>query len=430
MDSLSPSAARLLPRDLRATYDKVLAGERLSESDALFLFRHRDLNALGVLANIPRERKNGNVATYIRNLYVNYSNHCILSCQFCAFSAKKRDPHAFELSIDAIAEKVKVGLAHGITEVHMVGGLHPTLPASWYLELLQTLRALDPNLFLKAFTAIEIRHLADRIFKKPLHETLGLLKDAGLGALTGGGAEIFDQGVRDTICRGKESAEEWLEVHEVWHGMGMRSTATMLFGHVETLEQRVEHLRLLRQLQDRTAGFTAFIPFAFVPETTALAHIPPTTAADELRTLAVSRLYLDNFEHITAYWISFGLPLASIALNYGVDDLHGTIMEEKIFHMAGATTPLAQTHSAFEKVIREAGREPVPRDTWYRRLATAGGPSNAGVGSSNAGVGSSNAGVGSSHAGVGSSHAGVGSSHAGVGQPASEAPREVVSGRE
>ena len=366
----SPSAAALLiPAELRPIHEKVRAGARLTEEDALFLFKHQDLNALGTLANIPRERLNGNVATYIRNLYVNYSNHCILSCQFCAFSAKKRDPHAFELSIEEIASKVRKGLEHGITEVHMVGGLHPTLPASWYIELLQTLRALDPNLFLKAFTAIEIRHLADRIFKKTVPETLTLLKDAGLGALTGGGAEIFDPAVRDRICRGKESAEEWLEVHEIWHGMGMRSTATMLFGHIETLEQRVEHLRLLRALQDRTKGFTAFIPFAFVPETTDLAHIPPTTAADELRTLAVSRLYLDNFEHITAYWISFGLPLAALSLNYGVDDLHGTIMEEKIFHMAGAKTPQSQSQKSFEQAIREAGRDPVPRDTWYRRIS-------------------------------------------------------------
>jgi aminodeoxyfutalosine synthase len=377
MNSFSPVAARLLPAELRPIYEKVVAQVRLSEDDALHLFRHHDLNALGTLANIPRERKNGNVATFIRNLYVNYSNHCILSCQFCAFSAKKRDPHAFELSIEQIAEKVKVGLENGITEVHMVGGLHPTLPATWYVDLLQTLRALDPHLFLKAFTAIEIRHLADRIFKKPLYDTLSILKDAGLGALTGGGAEIFDQGVRDQICRGKESAEEWLEVHETWHGMGMRSTATMLFGHIETLQQRVEHLRLLRTLQDKTAGFTAFIPFAFVPETTALAHIPATTAADELRTLAVSRLYLDNFDHITAYWISFGLPLAALALNYGVDDLHGTIMEEKIFHMAGAQTPLAQSQAAFERAILEAGREPVARDTWYRRMSSTGGSTGA-----------------------------------------------------
>ena len=361
-------AARLLPGDLRPVYERVLAGERIGEAEALLLFKHRDLNALGTIANVLRERKNGQFATYIRNLYVNYSNVCILSCQFCAFGAKKRDAHAFELSIPEMAAKVRQGVKQGITEVHMVGGLHPSLPAAWYVELLQTLRALDPNLFLKAFTAIEIRHLAERVFKKSISETLEILRAAGLGAITGGGAEIFDPVVRDRICRGKESAEEWLEVHEIWHRMGMRSTATMLFGHVETLEQRVDHLRRLRELQDRTGGFSAFIPFAFVPETTDMAHIQPATAAEELRTLAVSRIYLDNFDHITAYWISFGLPLAALSLNYGVDDLHGTIMEEKIFHMAGATTPVGQTQAAFEKAIREAGRIPVPRDTWYRRL--------------------------------------------------------------
>jgi aminodeoxyfutalosine synthase len=366
--SRSPLAARFLPPELRSIYSQVVNGGRIDESQALELMHHGDLNAIGTIANVVRERINGNVATYIRNLYVNYSNICVLSCQFCAFGARKRDAHAFEFSHDDIVAKVRVGLQGGITEVHMVGGLHPTLTSEWYVQLIQKLRELDGNLFIKAFTAIEIRHLAERIFKKSIQETLQILKDAGLGALTGGGAEIFDAGVRDQICRGKETAQEWLEVHRIWHQMGMRSTATMLFGHVETLEQRVEHMSQLRILQDETRGFTAFIPFAFVPETTDMAHIQPTTAADELRTLAVSRIYLDNFEHITAYWISFGLPLASVALNYGVDDLHGTIMEEKIFHMAGAKTPVAQTQKAFEKAIREAGRDPVPRDTWYRRL--------------------------------------------------------------
>ena len=366
--SRSPLAARFLPPELRSIYSQVVDGGRIDESQALKLMHHGDLNAIGTIANVVRERINGNVATYIRNLYVNYSNICVLSCQFCAFGARKRDAHAFEFSHDDIVAKVRVGLQGGITEVHMVGGLHPTLTSEWYVQLIQKLRELDGNLFIKAFTAIEIRHLAERIFKKSIQETLQILKDAGLGALTGGGAEIFDAGVRDQICRGKETAQEWLEVHRIWHQMGMRSTATMLFGHVETLEQRIEHMSQLRILQDETRGFTAFIPFAFVPETTDMAHIQPTTAADELRTLAVSRIYLDNFEHITAYWISFGLPLASVALNYGVDDLHGTIMEEKIFHMAGAKTPVAQTQKAFEKAIREAGRDPVPRDTWYRRL--------------------------------------------------------------
>ncbi len=366
--SRSSLAARFLPPELRSIYRQVVDGCRIDEGQALELMRHGDLNAIGTIANVVRERMNGNVATYIRNLYVNYSNICVLSCQFCAFGARKRDSHAFEFSHDDVVAKVRDGLQKGITEVHMVGGLHPTLTQEWYVQLIQKLRSLDKNLFIKAFTAIEIRHLAERIFKKSIHETLSTLKDAGLGALTGGGAEIFDSAVRDQICRGKETAEEWLEVHRIWHQMGMRSTATMLFGHVETFEQRIEHMRQLRALQDETRGFTAFIPFAFVPETTDMAHILPTTAADELRTLAVSRIYLDNFHHITAYWISFGLPLAAIALNYGVDDLHGTIMEEKIFHMAGAKTPIAQTQKAFEKAIREAGRDPVPRDTWYRRL--------------------------------------------------------------
>ncbi|MDP9292499.1 MAG: aminofutalosine synthase MqnE, partial [Verrucomicrobiota bacterium] len=221
---------------------------------------------------------------------------------------------------------------------------------------------------IKAFTAIEIRHLARRIFKKSIRETLGILRDAGLNSLTGGGAEIFDATIRDQICRGKESAEEWLEVHRTWHEMGGRSTCTMLYGHIETAAQRVDHLRQLRELQDETAGFTGFIPFAFVPETTELAHVKPASAFDELRNLAVSRIYLDNIDHITAYWVSLGLPLAQISLAYGVDDLHGTIMEEKIFHMAGATTPQEQTVETLRRAIREAGRVPMQRDSYYEPI--------------------------------------------------------------
>jgi len=358
----------VIPTDLRSIAEKVERQERLSEADALQLYHSNDLNALGVMASTVRERKNGNVATYILNRYINYSNICILSCQFCAFAAKKRDAHAFERSIDDIIAAVEESLASGITEVHMVGGLHPTLSQDWYLELLTRLRALDPQIVLKAFTAIEVRHLAQRIFKRSIPETLAILKDAGLGALTGGGAEIFDPQVRDELCRGKESAEEWLEVHRIWHNMGGRSTCTMLYGHIETLEQRVDHLRQLRELQEETGGFTGFVPFAFEPNTTALAHVKPASAVEQLRNLAVSRIYLDNFDHITAYWVSTGLPLAQVSLNYGVDDLHGTIMEEKIFHMAGAKTPQEQTVEALEHVIREAGREPVQRDSYYHHL--------------------------------------------------------------
>ncbi len=287
------------------------------------------------MASTVRERKNGNIATYILNRYINYSNVCILSCQFCAFAARKRDAHAFELATDEILSAVRDALALGITEVHMVGGLHPSLKKEWYLDLLQKLRALDPDLIIKAFTAIEIRHLAQRVFKMSIAETLALLRDAGLGALTGGGAEIFDAAVRDEICRGKETAAEWLDVHRTWHQMGGRSTATMLYGHIEKTEHRVDHLRQLRALQDETAGFTGFVPFAFEPQTPILAHVARASAVEQLRDLAVSRLYLDNFDHLTAYWVSMGLPLAQLSLSYGVDDLHGTIMEEKIFHMAG-----------------------------------------------------------------------------------------------
>ena len=364
--------AALLGRELRPIYDKVRAGARITDAEALTLYQSHDLNALGAMADLVRERRNGNVATYLLNRYINYSNVCILSCQFCAFAAKKRDAHAFELAIPEVVETTRKALEQGITEIHMVGGLHPTLKAEWYLDLLRSLKALDPNLHLKCFTAIEARHLADRVFRLPLGETLGRLREAGLGSLTGGGAEIFDPAIRERICRGKETAEEYLEVHRTWHRMGGRSTCTMLFGHIETLAQRVDHLRRLRGLQDETGGFTGFIPFAFVPEGTTrdLRDIRPTTGFDELRNLAVSRIYLDNFEHITAYWVSMGLPLAQVALGYGVDDLHGTIMEEKIFHMAGAKTPQEQTVATLENAIREAGREPMQRDSHYNRIAS------------------------------------------------------------
>ncbi|HME88959.1 MAG TPA: aminofutalosine synthase MqnE [Chthoniobacterales bacterium] len=365
----------LIPKELRPIAEKIEAGSRISDADGLALYRANDLNALGMIANVVRERKNGNFATYIHNRYINYSNICVLSCQFCAFAAKKRDAHAFEHAPSEIIQAVADALPLGITEVHMVGGLHPTLKREWYLDLLRGLRALDPNLHIKAFTAIEVRHLAERIFKISIPETLALLRENGLGSITGGGAEIFDAAVRAKICRGKETAEEWLDVHRIWHRMGGRSTCTMLYGHIETLEQRVDHLRQLRQLQDETGGFSGFVPFAFEPQTTVLAHIKRASAIEELRNLAVSRIYLDNIDHLTAYWVSMGLPLAQVSLSYGVDDLHGTIMEEKIFHMAGATTPQRQSVATLEHAIREAGRTPAQRDSYYRLLNGARGKS-------------------------------------------------------
>ena len=348
--------------------EKAESGERLTTAEGIYLFEKAELNQLGQLADRVRERKVGQRASYVVNRYLNYSNVCILSCQFCAFARKKREPGTFEYSVEELTEAARKSVAQGITEIHIVGGLHPSLPYPFYLEMLRSLAALEPRPVLKVFTAIEIRHLAERVAKKSIEEVLAELKEAGLGSLTGGGAEIFDAGVRDRICRGKETAEEWLEVHRIWHGLGGRSTATMLYGHVETPAQRVAHLEKLRALQDETGGFTGFVPFAFEPSQTRLADlgkIRRASALEELRVIASSRLILDNFDHITAYWISTGLPLAQVALSYGADDLHGTIEEEKIFHMAGAQTPLGQTKGNLERAIREAGRQPVQRDTYY-----------------------------------------------------------------
>ncbi|MEJ0090392.1 MAG: radical SAM protein [Limisphaerales bacterium] len=390
--------------ELRDIYDKVVAGERISDADALRLFETKDLNALGAIADFVRQRKIGNRASFIINRYINYSNYCILSCEFCSFSRKKRDADGFQLSIEEIVQKAREALKLGITELHIVGGLHPSLPFSYYTDMLKALSALNeetgsarapraavdapstangktddgassatregaraPRLHLKCFTAIEILHLA-WLGKKTVLETLTELKNAGLASLTGGGAEIFRKEVRSQIAKGKESAEEYLDVHRTWHKLGQRSTCTMLYGHVETMADRVDHLRQLRALQDETNGFTALIPLAYQPEGNDIPVEHPPTGFDSLRTIAVSRIYLDNFPHITAYWIGLGLKLAQVALSYGADDIHGTIIEEHIFHMAGATSPQLQTEADMIKAIREAGRTPVQRNTFYEPI--------------------------------------------------------------
>ena len=416
---------------LRDLFDKVAAGERISEADALRLFESKDLNAVGAIADLACQKKVGNRASYILNRYINYSNYCILSCQFCSFARKKRDADGFELTIPQMVEKARAALKLGITELHIVGGLHPSLTFSYYTDMLKALRALDssdgvrpssaaatsatPNasvnssaesclftaapgdgrtptrLHLKCFTAIEILHLA-WLAKKSVEQTLRELKAAGLDSLTGGGAEIFRPEVRSAIARGKESAEEYLDVHRTWHKLGGRSTCTMLYGHVESLADRVDHLRQLRALQDETrangfgvpasagseppeggtpsgpGGFVGFVPLPYQPEDNDIPVEKPPTGFDALRTIAVSRIYLDNFDHITAYWVGLGLKLAQVALSYGADDLHGTIIEEHIFHMAGATSPQLQTEAEMIKAIREAGRTPVQRNTFYEPI--------------------------------------------------------------
>ncbi|HEV2692366.1 MAG TPA: aminofutalosine synthase MqnE [Verrucomicrobiae bacterium] len=362
--------------ELRDIYDKVVAGERITDADALRLFETRDINALGAIADFVRAKKNGNRASYIINRYINYSNYCILSCQFCSFSRKKRDADGFQFSVEEIVEKARQALKLGITELHIVGGLHPSLPFSFYIDMLKALKTLDARLQLKCFTAIEILHLA-WLAKKSVEQTLIELKAAGLESLTGGGAEIFRKEVRSAIAKGKESAEEYLDVHRTWHKLGGRSTCTMLYGHVETLADRVDHLRQLRALQDETNGFTALIPLAYMPDNNDIPVTTPPTGYDSLRTIAVSRIYLDNFPHLTAYWIGLGMKLAQVALSYGADDIHGTIIEEHIFHMAGATSPQLQTEADMIKAIREAGRTPVQRNTFYEPLKVLDNPAAA-----------------------------------------------------
>ena len=358
--------------ELRDLYDKVAAGERISETDALRLFESKDLNSVGAIADLARQVRLGaaaNRASYIINRYINYSNYCILSCQFCSFARKKRDADGFQFTVEEIVQKAREAMRLGITELHIVGGLHPSLPFSYYTDMLKALRALEPKLQLKCFTAIEILHLA-WLARKSVVDTLQELKAAGLDSLTGGGAEIFRKEVRSAIAKGKESAEEYLDVHRTWHRLGGRSTCTMLFGHVESLADRVDHLRQLRALQDETHGFVGFVPLPYQPENNEIPVRHPPTGFDVLRSIAVSRIYLDNFDHLTAYWVGMGLKLAQVALSYGADDLHGTIIEEHIFHMAGATSPQLQTEAEMIKAIREAGRTPVQRNTFYEPIKT------------------------------------------------------------
>ncbi len=359
--------------ELRDLYEKIAAGQRISEADALRLFESKDLNTVGAVAELARQRKVGRRASYLLNRYINYSNYCILSCQFCSFARKLRDADGFQLTVEEIVQKAREALHLGITELHIVGGLHPSLPFSYYTDMLRALRALDARLQLKCFTAIEVLHLA-WLAKKSVTETLCALKEAGLDSLTGGGAEIFHKEVRSAIARGKESAEEYLDVHRTWHGLGGRSTCTMLYGHVESPADRVDHLRQLRALQDETHGFVGFVPLPYHPENNDIPVEHPPTGFDTLRTIAVSRVYLDNFDHITAYWVGLGLKLAQVALSYGADDLHGTIVEEHIFHMAGAQSPQLQTEAEMIKAIREAACIPVQRNTFYEPILVWEGP--------------------------------------------------------
>ncbi len=360
MPELHISDARLEP-----IAKKVLAGVRLDAADGLALYRSPDLLAVGWMANHVREKRHGKTTYFNINRHINPTNVCTAHCRLCAFGRSPDAPGAYTYALDEVWQRAAEGVAEGATEFHIVGGLHPDLPFEYYLDLIRGLKQRFPQVHLKVFTMVEIGYLS-RITKLSVRDVLVKLKEAGVDSMPGGGAEIFNPRVRKVICDHKTSGRQWLDIARTAHELGLRSNATMLFGHIETPEERVEHLLLLRQLQDETHGFVAFIPLEFHPENTALAHLPKPTGYDDLKCIAVSRLLLDNFEHIKAYWIMLTPRIAQIALKFGANDMDGTVIEEKIYHDAGATTPQELTRSELERLIREAGFEPVERDTLYR----------------------------------------------------------------
>jgi aminodeoxyfutalosine synthase len=346
---------------------KVMAGGRLTPGDGLALYQSPDLLAIGWLANHVREKRHGAVCYFNVNRHINPTNVCVAHCKLCAFGRSPEAPGAYTFALEEIWQRAEQGLREGATEFHLVGGLHPDLPFAYFLDLIRGLKARCPGVHLKAFTMVEVGYFA-RISKLSIHDTLVALKDAGVDSLPGGGAEIFNPRVRKIICDHKVSGQQWLNIARAAHQIGLRSNATMLYGHIENDEERVEHLLALRNLQDQTGGFVAFIPLAFHPENTGLAHLPKPTGFADLKTIAISRLLLDNFDHIKAYWIMLTPRVAQIALRFGADDIDGTVVEEKIYHDAGATTAQFTSRAQLERLIREAGRVPVERDTLYRPI--------------------------------------------------------------
>ncbi|NDY43196.1 aminofutalosine synthase MqnE [Dissulfurirhabdus thermomarina] len=354
--------------DLFGIYEKVQAGARLDAGDAERLYATPHLPLLGFLANIVRERLNGDAAYYIYNQHINYSNVCVNLCRFCAFGKPKDDPAAYQMDLDEIAAKVRERRDEPVREIHIVGGCHPDLPYDYYLDLLRTVKAERPGVHIQAFTCVEIAHMAD-LAGKSIEAVLEDLKAAGLGSIPGGGAEVFSPRVRERLCPDKLPGKDWIAVAKAAHRLGLKSNATMLYGHIETVRERIEHLLALREAQDETGGFLCFIPLAFHPKNTDLADLSRTGGVEDLRNIAVARLVLDNIPHIKAYWVMLGPKVAQIALSFGADDLDGTVLEERITHMAGAETEQAMARTEMERLIRAAGREPVERDTLYERVA-------------------------------------------------------------
>jgi aminodeoxyfutalosine synthase len=348
--------------------DKVHAGKRLSLEDGVFLYRPEvPLHEVGALANLVRERKNGNFAYYNINTHLNATNICVYRCTFCAFRSDLRDPKGYAMEEQQILARGQEAIDNGCTEMHIVGGLHHQKKYEWYVNVVRLLHDAYPDLHLKAWTAVEINWF-EFLTKKSVRAILEDMLEAGLGSMPGGGAEIFHPEVRGLICEHKADSRNWIDIHRTAHQMGIKTNCTMLYGHIEKDYHRIDHLIRLRELQDETGGFQTFIPLAFHPENTGLSHIKKPSALMDLRTIAISRLMLDNIPHIKAYWIMLGIGTAQTALAYGADDLDGTVRHELIYHDAGATTPELLTTDQIQRLIVEAGREPVERDTLYRRI--------------------------------------------------------------
>jgi aminodeoxyfutalosine synthase len=347
--------------------ESVQSGRRLSFEDGLFLYEQADLFTLGELANIVRERKNGNFTYYNVNEHLNPTNVCVYRCTFCAFRADLKSPKGYVMSDEQILERAAETEARGATELHIVGGLHHQLPYEWYLHVVRIIHDAQPRLHLKAYTAVEWDWFS-RLTGRPTRDILAEFKEAGLGSLPGGGAEIFHPDVRDKICEHKADADSWVRIHREAHELGLRSNATMLYGHIEEARHRVDHLIRLRELQDQTGGFQTFIPLAFHPDNTGLAHIQKPSGLTDLKTMAISRLLLDNFPHIKAYWVMLGIKTAQLALSFGADDIDGTVVHEKIYHDAGSDSPQELNVAELRRLIEEAGRIPVERDTLYHEV--------------------------------------------------------------
>lgn len=353
--------------DFRRVIDKVENCECLSKEELLYLYYNVPVQVLGILANKIKERYTANKVYYVINKHINYSNICIASCSFCAFGKKIGEKGAFEYTIDEALSTFDGVNLERIREIHIVGAHHPYLPFSYYLDLIRALKRKCPNAHIKAFTAAEIDHFSS-MFKKDVETILWELKNVGVESLTGGGAEIFARRVRDIICPQKAYAEEWLNIHRTAHRIGLKSTCTMLYGHIETIEERIEHLLTIRELQNETGGFLAFIPLVFHPENTALSNIKSQSAIEQLKMMAISRIALNNILHIKAYWIAQGFDLAQIQLWYGADDIDGTIIEEHIYHMAGSKTPQYIPEKELILAIKKAQRIPVERDAIYNEI--------------------------------------------------------------